>query len=97
MVDVSAKPIMLREATARGEIRLQRATLKLIESNAIAKDNVESEWVSEKASEWAGATADAVFLPTHPLTHSLTHHPLSGFPARWLRLGCWRCKLMRVS
>lgn len=40
MVDVSAKPIMLREAVARGEIRLQRATLQLIEGNKIAKGNV---------------------------------------------------------
>jgi len=40
MVDVSAKPILLREAIARGEIRLQRATLALIESNRIAKGNV---------------------------------------------------------
>ena len=40
MVDVSAKPVVLREAIARGEIRLQRATLKLIESQAIAKGNV---------------------------------------------------------
>jgi len=40
MVDVSAKPVMLREAVARGEIRLQRATLKLIESQTIAKGNV---------------------------------------------------------
>lgn len=40
MVDVSAKPVVLREAVARGEIRLQPATLKLIESNAIAKGNV---------------------------------------------------------
>jgi len=40
MVDVSAKPVMLREATARGEIRLQKATLQLIESHRIAKGNV---------------------------------------------------------
>ncbi len=40
MVDVSAKPVVLREAIARGEIRLQPATLELIESNAIAKGNV---------------------------------------------------------
>jgi len=40
MVDVSAKPVVLREAIARGEIRLAPATLKLIESNAIAKGNV---------------------------------------------------------
>src|SRR5437867_9483680 len=40
MVDVSAKPVQLREAVARGEIRLQPATLRLIESQAIAKGNV---------------------------------------------------------
>ena len=40
MVDVSAKPILLREALAGGEIRLQRATLDLIESSKIAKGNV---------------------------------------------------------
>jgi cyclic pyranopterin monophosphate synthase len=40
MVDVSAKPITLREAVARGEIRLQKATLRLIEANQIAKGNV---------------------------------------------------------
>src|SRR6266446_4891691 len=40
MVDVSAKPVQSREAIARGEIRLQQQTLKLIESQAIAKGNV---------------------------------------------------------
>lgn len=40
MVDVSAKPIKLREATARGEIRLQRPTLQLIQSHRITKGNV---------------------------------------------------------
>jgi cyclic pyranopterin phosphate synthase len=40
MVDVSAKPVQLREAVARGEIRLLKETLKLIESQAIAKGNV---------------------------------------------------------
>jgi cyclic pyranopterin phosphate synthase len=40
MVDVSEKPVMFREAIARGEIRLQRATLNLIESQMIAKGNV---------------------------------------------------------
>jgi cyclic pyranopterin phosphate synthase len=40
MVDVSTKPIQFREAVARGEIRLQQATIKLIQSRAIAKGNV---------------------------------------------------------
>ena len=40
MVDVSHKPIVLREALARGEIRLQKTTIALIQSNQIAKGNV---------------------------------------------------------
>jgi len=40
MVDVSAKPPLLREAVATGEIRLQPATLELIESDRVAKGNV---------------------------------------------------------
>ncbi len=40
MVDVSAKPVQLREAVASGEIQLQRETLDLIEQNQIAKGNV---------------------------------------------------------
>src|SRR5436853_6640684 len=40
MVDVSAKPVQLREAVARGEVRLQKETIKLIESQSIAKGNV---------------------------------------------------------
>jgi cyclic pyranopterin monophosphate synthase len=40
MVDVSAKPRQSREAVARGEIRVQRQTLDLIEAQAIAKGNV---------------------------------------------------------
>ena len=40
MVDVSAKPMMRREALARGEIRLRRETIALIQSDQIAKGNV---------------------------------------------------------
>jgi cyclic pyranopterin monophosphate synthase len=40
MVDVSAKPVQLREAVARGEIHVQPETLALIEQNQIAKGNV---------------------------------------------------------
>ena len=40
MVDVSRKPILLRHAVARGEIRLQPATVKLIASDKISKGNV---------------------------------------------------------
>lgn len=40
MVDVSSKPIQLREAVASGEIHLQSTTLDLIERNEISKGNV---------------------------------------------------------
>ena len=40
MVDVSGKPVVLREAVARGEIQMSKATLRLIQSNQIAKGNV---------------------------------------------------------
>ena len=40
MVDVSAKPVLRREAIARGEIHLSRRTLKLIQSHTMAKGNV---------------------------------------------------------
>src|SRR5678810_758697 len=40
MVDVSQKPVQLREAIAAGEIHLQQGTIDLIERNEIAKGNV---------------------------------------------------------
>jgi cyclic pyranopterin phosphate synthase len=40
MVDVSGKPIRQRQALATGIIKLQRATIKLIQSQTIAKGNV---------------------------------------------------------
>ncbi len=40
MVDVSEKEVVLREAIATGEIRLQEATIDLIEGNSMAKGNV---------------------------------------------------------
>ncbi len=40
MVDVSAKPMSLREAVAEGRIALAPATLALIAENKIAKGNV---------------------------------------------------------
>ena len=40
MVDVSAKPPLLRVAVARGEIRLAPATLDLVERDRVAKGNV---------------------------------------------------------
>jgi cyclic pyranopterin phosphate synthase len=65
MVDVSAKPVMYREATARGEIRLQKSTLDLIESQSIAKGNVLS------AARLAGILAAKKTGELIPLCHPL--------------------------
>jgi cyclic pyranopterin phosphate synthase len=40
MVDVSAKPVSLRTAVARGEIRMARSTLRLVKSHQLVKGNV---------------------------------------------------------
>ena len=40
MVDISAKPVSVREATAAGRIALKPETLALISENKIAKGNV---------------------------------------------------------
>src|SRR5437867_3137857 len=68
MVDVSAKPAMHREAVARGEIRLEKATLKLVRSRSIAKGNVLA------AARLAGILAAKKTGELIPLCHPL---PLS--------------------
>ena len=65
MVDVSAKPVMFREAVATGEIRLQRSTLNLIESQTIAKGNVLA------AARLAGILAAKKTGELIPLCHPL--------------------------
>src|SRR5262249_54895346 len=69
MVDVSAKPILFREARARGEIRLQKATLKLIQPQTIAKGNV---LASARLAGILAAKKTGELIPLcHPLP--LTH------------------------
>ena len=65
MVDVTAKPVMLREAIASGELRLQGTTLKLIESQTIAKGNVLA------AARLAGILAAKKTGELIPLCHPL--------------------------
>jgi cyclic pyranopterin phosphate synthase len=65
MVDVSAKPVMMREAVARGEIRLQPSTLKLIGRQTIAKGNVLA------AARLAGILAAKKTGDLIPLCHPL--------------------------
>lgn len=65
MVDVSQKPVMIREAVAGGEIHLQRDTLKLIQSQAVAKGNVLA------AARLAGIMAAKKTGELIPLCHPL--------------------------
>ena len=65
MVDVSAKPVMFRKAVARGAVRLQKQTLKLIESHAVAKGNVLA------AARLAGILAAKKTGELIPLCHPL--------------------------
>lgn len=69
MVDVSSKPILVREAIARGEIRVQKSTLKLIQSQTIAKGNVLA--TARLAGILAAKKTGELIPLCHPL--SLTH------------------------
>lgn len=74
MVDVSRKPVVIREAVASGEIRVQRATLDLIASNRIAKGNVLA------AARLAGIQAAKKTGDLIPLCHPL---PISHCEVRF--------------
>ena len=69
MVDVSAKPVLRREAVATGEIRLRAETLKLIEANRVAKGDVLS--VARVAGIMAAKKTGELIPLCHPL--SLNH------------------------
>ena len=69
MVDVSLKPVHLREAVATGEIRLGSETLRLIESQAIAKGNVLA--VARLAGIMAAKKCGELIPLCHPLP--ITH------------------------
>ncbi len=78
MVDVSAKPISHREAVARGEIRLQPATLALIQSNQIAKGDV---LATARIAGIQAAKRTGELIPLcHPL--NLTHVDVELRPKR---------------
>jgi cyclic pyranopterin monophosphate synthase len=69
MVDVSAKPVQLREAVARGTIRLKPATLRLIKSNRITKGDVLN--TARVAGIQAAKRTGELIPLCHPL--NLTH------------------------
>ena len=74
MVDVTAKSLSVREAMARGEIRLQPSTLGLIRKQALAKGNVLA------AARLAGILAAKKTADLIPLCHPL---PLSHCDVRF--------------
>ena len=65
MVDVSDKPVTIREATARGSVVMQVRTLKLIQANEIAKGDVLG------AARVAGIMAAKKTSEIIPLCHPL--------------------------
>ena len=65
MVDVSAKAILQREAVARGEVRMQRATLRLLQARRIPKGDVFG------AARLAGIVAAKKTGELIPLCHPL--------------------------
>ncbi len=69
MVDVSAKPVQLREAVARGSIRLSPFTIRLIKSNRVAKGDVLN--TARLAGIQAAKRTGELIPLCHPL--SLTH------------------------
>ena len=78
MVDVSAKPIQLREAVARGSIQLRRSTLRLIRSNSLAKGDVLN--TARIAGIQAAKRTGELIPLCHPL--HLTHISIDLKPGR---------------
>jgi cyclic pyranopterin phosphate synthase len=78
MVDVSAKPVLMREAVARGEIRLKKETVKLIESQSIAKGNVMA--TARVAGIQAAKNCGELIPLCHPLpiTHCEVNFEIPG-------------------
>jgi cyclic pyranopterin phosphate synthase len=69
MVDVTDRPETLREALARGRVRMQPATVHLIETNQVAKGNVLE--VARIAGIMAAKQTPQIVPLCHPLP--MTH------------------------
>jgi cyclic pyranopterin phosphate synthase len=65
MVDVSSKPNQVRRALATGHIRLQNATIKLIEDNNMKKGDVLT--IAEIAGIMGGKKTSELIPLCHPL------------------------------
>ena len=78
MVDVSAKPVTVREAVARGRIRIAAAAMRLARAGKLRKGGV-AEVARLAGIQAAKRTADAIPL-CHPL--ALTHVDVDLTPRR---------------
>ena len=77
MVDVSAKPASKREAIASGQVLLRKQTIKLIQSNRVAKGNVLA--TARLAGIMAAKKTGELIPLCHPLP--ITHCEVSfAFP-----------------
>jgi cyclic pyranopterin phosphate synthase len=65
MVDVSAKPVVARQAIAKGEVRMKPATLRLIQAGGLPKGDVLA------AARLAGISAAKQTSDLIPLCHPL--------------------------
>jgi cyclic pyranopterin phosphate synthase len=78
MVDVSAKPVSLREAVARGRIRIAPAAMRLVRSGRLRKGGV-GEVARLAGIQAAKRTSDVIPL-CHPL--ALSHVDVALRPLR---------------
>lgn len=76
MVDVSAKADTVREATARGEVRMKPETLALIQSGGMAKGDVLG--IAQVAGVMAAKRTPDLIPLCHPLPISSVHLTLDG-------------------
>jgi len=78
MVDVSAKPVTVREAIARGRIRISPAAMRLARTGRLKKGGVEE--VARMAGVLAAKATSQVIPLCHPLP--LTHVDVDLAPRR---------------
>ncbi|MCW3981311.1 MAG: cyclic pyranopterin monophosphate synthase MoaC [Candidatus Bathyarchaeota archaeon] len=80
MVDISEKPDVFREATARGEIQLNQKTLRLIKENRVEKGDVLS--LAKVAGILAAKKTSEIIPLCHPLALSTVTVKIEALDSR---------------
>jgi cyclic pyranopterin phosphate synthase len=80
MVDISEKPDVFREATARGEIQLKQKTLRLIKENRVEKGDVLS--LAKVAGILAAKKTSEIIPLCHPLALSTVNVKIEALDSR---------------